>query len=427
MKNKLLQIWYDMRHQPVIAWVTLIGTAMSIFLIMVVVMLQQVTILPFPPESCRDRLLVGAFIHTEEIDGSNDGSAGLGQKRARMLYGNLDGVEHTSYFDKDASYLGVKGPTGEAFDAQTRKADAEFFNIFDHTLIEGRYYTPQEAEAGVKVVVISESVARRLFGSQQRVGNTMLVDFEPYTVVGIVKDNSKLAFTGSGEVFIPTGINDTSMNFDGEAGEWGRVAVALLVKEGVEFSAIRNQVKARYAQYDTELAERGEHAVYHESPFDQETLAAGVSGSNVTPDTSTKRNMRYFIYILLLVVPAINLSTMLHSRMRRRVSEIGVRRAFGCPRSRIILDIITENLIVTLIGGLIGLVLGVVFAWSYDGLYDSMGSVGRADTPSLGVLLNWSTIIIAFVMCFILNLISAAVPAWQASRLNPVEAINAHK
>lgn len=424
MKTKLVQILYDMRHQPVIGWVTIIGTAMAIFLIMVVTMIQEVAVTPFAPESCRNRLLVGVYMHVAGENG-HDGSSGLNQKTARRIYAGLEGIEHTSFMQFRSEPADVKGPTNDAFTAQTRRADAEFWNIFDHELIEGRYYTPEEAYATSKVAVISESTARRLFGSQNRAGNTFMINHTPYTVVGVVADNSSLALTGSGEVFIPTGINDESLNYDNE---WsGDVAAAMLVKDGVDFETIRDQVKARYAAFDTELSVKGERTVYHEQPYDQRTIASGLHGSNNSPDPESDRKIRMAIYLILLLVPAINLSTMLHSRMRHRISEIGVRRAFGCTRTRLIADIITENFIVTLIGGVIGLLLGVVFASTYGGLYDTMDNFGSGNTPSLSVLLNINTILMSLLFCFILNIISAAIPAWQASRLNPINAINARK
>ena len=111
--------------------------------------------------------------------------------------------------------------------------------------------------------------------------------------------------------------------------------------------------------------------------------------------------------------------------MRKRMNEIGIRRAFGCSRPRIIADIITENFLFTLAGGIIGLALGIIFAITYSGLYENMETAGQNITPAIGAVINAGTILIAIAVCFILNLISAFVPAWQASRLNPVEAINA--
>lgn len=431
MKQKLIQLLYDLRHQPIIAWVTLIATAMSIFLIMVVVMMQRVQVIPFSPESCRDRLLLGIYIHaksTENSQNNNDGSAGLSYSAARTLYEDLDGVEHTSFITPTTEKIDVRGSSGETFAVNSRRVDSEFFKIFDHQLIAGRYFTADESASVIPVAIVAETAARKAFGTTDCIGETLSVDHHNYTIVGVVKDNSALAKTGSGELFIVTGPDDPHMDWGNSMNDvniFGPVAAALLVKEGVDFQSIRDQVKARYAIIDTQLAPEEQETVYHEAPYDQETIATGLRGSNNTPDSSTGRIMRYCIYAILLIVPAINLSSMLHSRMRRRVSEIGVRRAYGCTRMRIITDIIAENFIITLIGGVIGLTLGIIFASTYSGLYEDMNSYGTNITPAMSAVLNWGTVFIAVGVCFILNLISAAIPAWQASRLNPVEAINA--
>ena len=309
------------------------------------------------------------------------------------------------------------------------RADAAFWDIFDHKLLKGRFYTKAEVDADRPVAVVTESTAARLFGNDEPLGNTVLVNHEPYEVVGVVADHTKLATSGSGDVFLPMSpaiVDGERTRYDFNA-NWdinmfGSVYVALLVKQGVDFSHVRDQVKARYAEIDTEIAEKGCRSVYHEAPYDQATLASGLRGSNSTPDTESGRNLRLLVYLILLIVPAINLSSMLHSRMRSRVSEIGVRRAYGCTRSRLIADIITENFLVTLAGSIIGLAMGVTVALTYDGLFTD--SSFRTVHPSLGIILNWGVVATAVGFCFLLNLISASVPAWQASRVNPVQAIN---
>lgn len=420
MKTKLKQIYYDMRHQPVIAWVTFVATALSVFLIMVVVMMQRVKVVPFAPESCRDRLLVGAYLHTESLEDENNSSAGLSYKSAKLLYEGLDGVEKMAYFSLWSDGSEVSAPKGEPVSVKVRSASASMFDVFDYTLVDGRYYTPEESDAMMPVAVISESTARDVFGDKPWTGRDIVLNNKLYNVVGVIKDISTLATTAHGDMFIPTGPADPN--------HWseymGLLAVAMVVADGVDFQHVRDQVKARYAELDALLKADGERTVYHESPFDQETIASGLGGSNVTPDSSSGRKMRITIYAILLLVPAINLSSMLHSRMRRRVREIGVRRAFGCSRRRVISDIISENFIVTCAGGAVGVILGVVFAATYSGLYETSEFVGRGSTPALGALLNWSTVLMALVICFILNILSASIPAWQASRMNPVDALN---
>ena len=135
-------------------------------------------------------------------------------------------------------------------------------------------------------------------------------------------------------------------------------------------------------------------------------------------------------YVILLLIPAINLSTMTRSRLANKISEIGVRRAFGATRSSIVMSILAENFVITLIGGAIGLIL----SWIFGGLFfDSIYSAGlfnsynTAVTPGLDTLFAWSTFLYVLLFCFILNLISSGVPAIRASRINPVDAINAKK
>lgn len=387
-------------------------------------MIQQIPVLPFAPESNRQRLLLGCNMHLESLNDNGVRCAGLSFNAAKKLYENLKGVECISYFQQYAQKEDVKGPTAKLFMANGRKADADFFKIFDHTLLKGRFYTSEEADAMENVAVVAETTAYKLFGDIDPIGQTFQYGFKPYRVVGVIKDNSPLATLGSGDVFIPTSQNDGDMSFEEYR---GNTSVALLAEPGVDFGSIRNQVKARYAALSTELEESGWKAIYHESPYDIETVSFALGGVNTTPDMQSVRKSRFLIFMLLLLVPAINLSSMLHSRMRRRISEIGVRRAFGCTRSRIILDIISENFLITLAGGILGLFLGIIVGINYSALYDTGRNIGEGGTPALSMMFNWTILLTALAVCFVLNIISAAVPAWQASRVNVVDAINANK
>ena len=424
MKQKIRQIIYDIRRQPVIGSVTIIATALSIFLFMVVAITARVKVVPFAPESCRDRLLLGQYLHLQKIDDDGyNSSASLNYYPAQKLYGGLDGVERVSYMRPYLISRVVKGTTGKSFSVQTRGVDSEFFKIFDHSLVSGRYFNSAETDANMPVVVISESTARKAFGTTDCKGKTLLVNHRKYTVVGVVKDSSFLATTACGDVFIALGpVDSPKSNMHDFLGEY---SAALLVKEGVDFDYIREQVRRRYAEFNTELAGLGWKAVYHQSPYDQNAIASGEIYSNGDPDFAQQKRERNVLYAILLLLPAINLSTLLHSRMRKRVNEIGVRRAFGCTRANVIREIITENFIFTLFGGVIGLALGITFALTYSGLYENMDVAGMDMTPAISAVINAGTILIAIGVCFLLNLISAFVPAWQASRLNPVEAINA--
>lgn len=426
MKTKLKQIFYDMSHQRVVTWVTLTGTALTMFLIIGVIIIEQVGVIPFAPENCRPRLMVGANIDMRSLDGESSSSGSMSNTTARRLYGALDGVEVTSYMT-EPSTENVKGETGKAFEASHRRTDAAFWRLFDHTLTEGRIYTDDEGKSKTRVAVITESTARNLFGGvREALGSTFMLDHLNWRVIGVVKDHSKMATTASADIFTPLDPDSpsTSTWWSELSPYYGEVRVALRLADGVSYDHIREQVKARYAALATEVHPTGFRPEYHEGPYDQETIATcDIAWSNVTPDRNKTKRIYTVIYVLLLLVPAINLSAMLQSRLRRRVSELGVRRAFGCTRARIITDIVTENLIVTAMGALAGFILAVAVLSIYPGVLDTVYQTGDA-TPPLNAMLNWRVILAALAGCFLLNLISAAVPAWHASRLSPVNAIN---
>ncbi|MDE6331957.1 MAG: ABC transporter permease, partial [Muribaculaceae bacterium] len=354
--DKFRQIWYDMRHQSVVTWVTLVGTALSVFLLMVVVSLHQLSVMPFAPESNRPRLLYGENIHYRMIVNESPmggSSYSLDGETARKLYSGLDGVELESIVSCYALACEAEGYNGKSTKAYVRKSDENFWKIYDHRLLSGRYFDKDENDAASKVAVITEHVARELFDKTDPAGETIYLDFLPFKVVGVVADHSKLARQASGDVFIPAGPTP-----DG-------VLMALLPGEGVSLEHIKDQVKARYAELDTELAEIGHETVYHETPYKAEIVAKGAYGSNNTPDLDGGRRKRYLTYLILLLLPAINLASMLSSRIRRRIGEFGIRRAFGCTRSKLIRSVISENLIITVTGGIIGWICSMLFLTMY--------------------------------------------------------------
>ena len=93
--------------------------------------------------------------------------------------------------------------------------------------------------------------------------------------------------------------------------------------------------------------------IYRNRPYDQEKSAIAFS-ANQEPDVDQHRRQRMIFFIILLIVPAINLSSMTQSRLRQRVAEIGVRRAFGSTKLELMGQTLAENLVVTLLAGAFG-------------------------------------------------------------------------
>ena len=243
---------------------------------------------------------------------------------------------------------------------------------------------------------------------------------------GVIKDVSTVATTDCGAMWIPDGVAADNCNESGdrEIGIMGMVSTTILAKDRSDFPKIREEEKSKLKEYNTIIGEQGYEIIDRNRPYDQKKQSINFGGSHEV-DVHQVRRQKLIIFLILLIVPAVNLSSMTQSRLRQRVSEIGVRRAFGCTRAEIVGQIIMENMIMTLIAGVIGLLLSIAFAWiAAASLFAIPFSFTMNEaTIDFSILIHPSTFGYALLFCFLLNLLSSGIPALRASRTNIVNAL----
>lgn len=408
-----------MRTQPVIGTVTLAGTALAIFLIMIVVMLNNIKVMPIAPESGRDRMLHEKHMDLRTTTGENRGSSNIGYKIGRELYGDLKNAEATTIYQETLQRGSLRVAGGPTVRVDIRHTDNYYWRVFDHTFIAGKPFTRHDMDNSVPVAVISEDVARRLFGTTDVAGREILLNlFTKLTVAGVVRDVPTITDNAYASLWLP--LDNATITSDDP---FGAMTVTILARDKSDFPALLNETERRKDAVNSRLKADDRAIADHIVPLPQEEVRLA-RWSNIGPDIESHRRQQLMVYLILLIIPAINLSSMTQSRLRRRISEMGVRRAFGCTRSRLISTIFTENLIITLAGGALGLLASVVFASLLaDTLFVNHSFIATNTRVNVPMLLNWHTFLAALAFCFVLNIISSCIPAWRASRVNPVRAI----
>ncbi|MDE5713847.1 MAG: FtsX-like permease family protein [Muribaculaceae bacterium] len=424
--NYFRQIYYEMKHQRMMTWVSISGTALAIFLVMAFVMVDQLNSVEVAPESNRSRILIASGFHVKNQKGMDSSTSGLNLDIARRLYENLEGVEVLSYINAFNDNCDVNLPGQEIFTMAPKNVDNEFWKIYDFTFIDGRPFDEAEVKSDAKLVVRTKSAARSLFGEEKVAGREIEVDAYPYRVVGVVEDVNPLlasSFANFYKLCNIAGIKNDDPYF-------GSANVVMLLKEGVSAESVKTQVENRYKMIQSEFSKEGYEAVYHGQPYTSEEVGIGGYGSNNGPDLDSHNKIQWIIYSILILLPAINLSSMTRGRLRHRVAEIGVRRAFGAKRNSIIRQIFGENLIITFFGGMLGLLFSIIFVWLASNMIFSMTGALEPSLetvnarPDLGMLFRWGNFLWALLFCFILNVLSATVPAWRASKVEPAEALS---
>lgn len=430
MASLLKQCFNEMRQQPAVSAVTVIGTSLAIFLIMVMVMMQQVKVAPFAPESGRDRMLHVGYMSitnkdwgdTGPDDSNNTSNGPMSYPTAVECFGNLTIPEAVTIYASGNRSSSVSLPNSVTFTADCLDTDDNFWKVFDFSFIEGKPWDKATFDAGIPVAVIDENVARRLFGSTDVSGKEILIDNAPFKVVGVVKPVSTLARKSYAQVWtsLKAGIA-VNQNW---CSYMGGFSATILARDRDDFPEIRAEVERLGKDFNRKIGEAGWRMIYRNRPYDQEKEAIAFA-ANWEPDVEQERHRRWMTYLVLLLVPAVNLSSMTHSRLRQRVSEIAIRRAFGATRTRTIVNIVTENLIVTLLAGVIGLLLSVMAAFFFNDILFSQEYSFTLVKPKvdLGMLIQWSTFGLALGFCFVLNLLSSGIPAIQASRIGLVNAL----
>lgn len=429
MKQIIKQCIEQLRSQRMLTMVSIAGTALSILLIMVVVMIEQVKVVPFAPESNRDRSLHVSAAVLESKENPEICSAGpLSYKTAMAMCGDLPGAEATSIYTKSVVTVTVEATGKHAGKSYQRMVDDNFWRVFDFTFVSGKPFDKAAFDSGQKVAVIDESTARRLFGTTDAAGRDFLLSYQTFRVCGVVKDVTKLAQKSFANIWVPVSATNAMNDTWGTGGFMGNLAATILAKSPDDFETIRKEFNNRVAVLNNgEVGKTDQVFNMLGRPYTQEIEAYAI-WSNVEPDVDGERRSRLIVYAILLIIPAINLSGMTESRLRRRVEEIGVRRAFGCKRNSLMMQLVGENLLITIAAGIIGWAMSVVFTILFSGslfsekYFDSASDV--AASVDMFMLVKPSTFLWALLFCFVLNLLSSGIPAWKASRTNIVNAIN---
>ena len=297
--------------------------------------------------------------------------------------------------------------------------DPDIFRLYDFRFLEGAPFTQDDFDAHRPVVVVTEEMAKAADAS---VDQAITINHREYRICGVVQTPSVLTEKCVADVWIPYTAQDILRDWDVDFHEIP-LDVSFVVPAGKRDAFLQElkEVEARYNAVHTDnpveiLPELNSHyaTVWHD-------LGAVFSAWGA--------NLMWYVtpaILLLLLVPALNLSGMVAARMQRRMPEMAVRKAFGAKRRTLLWQVIRENMTLTLIGGFLGLCLAwlALYAWRdwvfylFSGIYgqDPVVPILRSE-----MLFAPAIFLIALLICCTLNVMAAAVPAWLSLRKPIVE------
>lgn len=327
-----------------------------------------------------------------------------------------EGASGPDYFDwleQQTSFESVGAwrnyvPTLTGADDEPERLQA---SLFTHTLFQtlgwaaaqGRVFSPDEDQPeGPRVAVISYGLWQRRFGGRsEAVGSTLKLDGESFEILGVMPRG--FAFPDSDtELWLPLqyGPNSSSRGSHG-------LLVAARLKEGHSIEMAQTEM--------SQIMLRLEEAY----PDDNVGRGAYVQSFNEAFLGGVKPALWILMAAvgLVLLIACVNVANLLLSRSSSRRQELGVRASLGAGRARILGQLLTESLVLSLIGGLLG--IGVARA----GIY-LLQALSPSGLPRLGQIeIDWAVLAFAFCIAVLTGVAFGLLPAWQASRVNLTEAL----
>jgi putative ABC transport system permease protein len=364
-----------------------IGVNTAIFSVVNAVLLRP---LPFPQA---DRMVF--FMNT-----SPQGSGTAASPAKFQHYRQQDAVvEAVSAFS-----TGVVNFTGGSFPEQLRsgRVSREFFGLFGAPTLLGRTFTPEEDRpGGPRVAVLSRSLWANRFQSDPGVlGRPLSLGGEPYTIVGVLGDFHFEDLGEEPQVFVPFQLDPNTR----DQGHYFRVAGRL--KPGVSLEEARARVKASRVAFESRLPR---------------ALGGSKNGFDVQLiGDILVRSVRQSLLVLggavafVLLIACANVANLLLVRATSRKREVAIRCALGGSRCRIIRQVLTESVLLSLVGGALGLLLGTL------GIR-ALLAVNTANLPRIGldgsrVHVDARVLAFTLVVSVVTGLLFGLIPALQSSR-----------
>ncbi len=298
---------------------------------------------------------------------------------------------------------------------QIKYTDANYGDIVRLDFIEGQYFDHTQVDEGALVAVINEPTREAYFGTGTAIGETVFFSGQRYRVIGVVKREPELSNAAFADIWVPVTTQPSTNYQDDLMGGFN----ALIQADPSRFDAI----KAEYRQLvdafvNEEQPDRYTIAVSSANTR-LERLAREMTGNQDNHESGMTQFLLFSVLgmLLFMSLPAVNLFNLNISRIMERASEIGVRKAFGAPRQKLMSQFIVENTLLTFIGGAIGLLLSLLAL----NLIEISGMIAYAEFN-----ISWRLLTFTIIITLVFALFSGSYPAWRMARLDPVQALKGY-
>lgn len=310
----------------------------------------------------------------------------------------------------------------EAKQVAGQLVSANYFDVLGLRPATGRFFFPDEdtKPSGNTVAVISYSFWANKFGSDPGlIGGTLTFNAIPYTIIGVAPRGFRGPFTFADpdQVWIPASMYPQVLT--GFVREWFNERRALLaqsfarLKPGISIGAADASLKTIATHLEGEYPKDNAGRSVTLTP-----MAQAAVGANQHDQFALAGGVMMGIVGLVLLIACVNLANLLLAQSARREKEMSLRAALGAGRGRILRQLVTESMLLALVGGAVGFVVaywGRTALWSFRPSFIQDGEISLA--------LDWRVLLFTLAISVFTGVLFGIAPAIKSSRPDLVETL----
>lgn len=268
----------------------------------------------------------------------------------------------------------------------------------------GRYFTTSESVAGKNVAIIGKDIADNLFGNSDPIGKEITVFGRKLTVIGVFKKEGEDTFGQSADkqIMIPVLFARNVLDLDSERND---PTIIVRARENISNQELKDELTGIMRSVRKLKPTAEDNFAINEMSL----ITKGFEGI-----FSTISIIGWIIGAFSLIVGGFGIANIMFVSVKERTNQIGIQKSLGAKNYFILLQFLFEAIFLSLIGGALGLI--IIF----------IGTLIVTYGLDFSLTLSFSNIFLGLGVSFIIGLISGFIPAFSASRLNPVDAIRSN-
>lgn len=329
-------------------------------------------------------------------------------EETRQELEKIGGVEKVSLYTS-RNYAEQVYYLNSQFNGEVYGIDENYLSVYGLQVKNGRGFTQADYENFRKVILVDANAVKNLFGGESPVGKSMEIQGDVFTVVGVVALSEEFAPTinslndywlyadrSAGAIYMPDVVWPTAYQFD--------------EPQNVAIKVANTDVMTTAGKAAADLLTE-KQIIGTDSDFDYRSQDMLEQAQQLQKMSESTNAQLIWIASISLLVGGIGVMNIMLVSVTERTGEIGLKKAIGAKKRRILLQFLTEAAVLTFLGGIIGVITGIIMAQLISGMMQ------------IPVAIDFTAILISVVFSTLIGVVFGMLPAMQAANLNPIEAL----